>query len=73
MHTATLEAALALPISERIRLVEAIWDSVAEDSAGVPLPAWQAEELDRRLARFDEESKSALTWPEVKGRVAPVK
>jgi putative addiction module component (TIGR02574 family) len=45
---ALLEEILRLPVADRIRLVEEIWDSVASD-AGVVMPEWHREELDRRL------------------------
>lgn len=39
-----------LGISERIQLVEDLWDSVAMGAAELPLTDAQREELDRRLA-----------------------
>jgi putative addiction module component (TIGR02574 family) len=39
-----------LGVEERIALVEEIWDSIAADSAAVPLTTPQRDELDRRLA-----------------------
>jgi putative addiction module component (TIGR02574 family) len=39
-----------LDVSERIQLVEDLWDSVALDAAQLPLTEAQREELDRRLA-----------------------
>ena len=52
---ALLEEILRLPVADRIRLVEEIWDSVASD-AGVEMPEWHREELDRRL---DDPTESA--------------
>ena len=40
---------LQLPPSERLRLVEEIWDSLAASPENVPVPDWHKEELDRRL------------------------
>ena len=40
---------LQLPPSERLRLVEEIWDSLAATPENVPVPDWHKEELDRRL------------------------
>ena len=40
---------LRLPVAERIRLVEDIWDSIAAVPEAVPLTAAQRRELDRRL------------------------
>lgn len=47
----------ALPIEERLRLVEDIWDSIAEEANATPdvLPLTDAQcaELDRRIADAD--------------------
>jgi putative addiction module component (TIGR02574 family) len=41
-----------LPIAERIRLVEDLWDSIAADQHNLPLTAEQRDELDRRLDAY---------------------
>ena len=41
-----------LSVEERIRLVEDIWDSIAEDRGALPLTDAQREELDRRLEAY---------------------
>lgn len=69
MNTINLEGVLELPVSERIKLVEAIWDSVAQDTASVELPAWQAEELDHRMADFERNPAEGAPWTEVKRRI----
>ena len=45
----------ALPIDERIRLVEDIWDSIAADQAAVPLTDAQRVEIDRRLNAYESD------------------
>ncbi len=40
---------LKLPMSERIRLVETIWDSIAEFPEAIELSDAQRAELDRRM------------------------
>jgi putative addiction module component (TIGR02574 family) len=47
-----LSAVLEMSISERLRLVEAIWDSIAEHPEALPLPDTEGEELDRRWAAY---------------------
>jgi len=42
-----------LPIDERIRLVEDLWDSIAADQSVLPLTADQRAELDRRLDAYE--------------------
>jgi len=41
-----------LPIDERIKLVEDLWDSIAADQKALPLTPEQKAELDRRLDAY---------------------
>jgi putative addiction module component (TIGR02574 family) len=58
-----------LPITERITLVEAIWDSIAADSAAVPIPEWQREIVRDRLAEYHRDPESGSGWEEVRARL----
>lgn len=69
MSAINLDTVLELPVSERIKLVEAIWDSVASDTADIELPAWQADELDRRMADMERNPAEGTPWSEVKRRI----
>lgn len=60
---------LALPIEERVQLVEAIWDSISAVPEALPLTPWQREELDRRLAEFEADPDAGSTLEEVFARV----
>ena len=42
-----------IPIGERIRLVEDLWDSIAADQDNLPLTDEQKTELDRRLDAYE--------------------
>ena len=42
-----------LPVADRIRLVEDLWDSIAADQAALPLSAEQRAELDARLKAYE--------------------
>ena len=64
---ALLEEILRLPPDERLRLVEDIWDSLAEESARVPVPDWHRAELDRRLN--DREEQATISWTQVRERL----
>jgi len=55
--------------SEKLQLVEDLWDDLAPTLEAVPIHDWQKEELDRRKANLMENPASGLTWEEVKGRV----
>ena len=43
-----------LPIEERLRLVEDLWDSIAADQSHLPLTEAQRALLDERLAKYRE-------------------
>jgi len=60
---------LALPVAERVRLVEAIWDSISAIPEALPLTPWQREELDRRLAEFEADPDAGSTLEEVFARI----
>jgi putative addiction module component (TIGR02574 family) len=59
----------ALPVPERIALVEQIWNSIAEDESGFELTDSQKAELDRRLARRESSPSRGSNWSDVKGRI----
>ena len=44
---------LKLPVEERLRLVELIWESIATDPAGVPLGDAHRALIDERLAEHE--------------------
>jgi len=65
----TLAEISALPIDERIHIVQAIWDGIAAEQAPFGLTDDQKAELDRRLADLDANPDNVLTWEEVKARL----
>lgn len=64
---ALLDAILRLPPDERLRLVEDIWDSLAQTSEQLPVPDWHRAELDRRLA--DHAEQATMGWADVRSRL----
>ncbi|MCL4205850.1 MAG: addiction module protein [Pirellulaceae bacterium] len=60
---------LALPIPDRMALVDQIWDSIAEDESEFQLTNAQKAELDRRLARRQSSDPRGSDWGEVKRRI----
>ena len=42
-----------LPVDERIKLVEELWDSIASDQKALPFTDEQKAELDRRLDAYE--------------------
>ena len=55
--------------SEKLQLVEDLWDDLAATPEAVPIHDWQKEELARRKANLVQNPGSGLTWVEVKRRV----
>lgn len=55
--------------SEKLQLVEDLWDDLAATPDAVPVHDWQKEELARRKANLEKNPASGLTWEEVKRRV----
>jgi putative addiction module component (TIGR02574 family) len=58
-----------LPPSEKLQLVEDLWDDLAASPADVPVYEWQKEELDRRKANLMSHPASAVSWDDVKSRI----
>ena len=57
-----------MSISERIRTMEAIWDSLLYDNADIPSPEWHGNILAERKIKIDEGSARFLSIEEVKKR-----
>lgn len=55
-----------LPVEERLALVEQIWDSIAADSAAVPLTESQRGELQKRLEEDDANPGDVTPWEKIK-------
>jgi len=54
MQTEKLRNAIdKLEISEKLILVEAVWDDIAKSNKQLPLPEWQKSELNKRLSAYD--------------------
>jgi len=55
-----------LPIDERLALVEDLWDSIAADSAALPLTEAQRLELQKRIDEDDAHPNDVIPWEQVK-------
>jgi putative addiction module component (TIGR02574 family) len=67
--TTTLNQIIALSIQDRIRLVQAILDSIAAEQDHLDLTDTQKQELDRRIDDYEANPDNVLTWEEVKASV----
>jgi putative addiction module component (TIGR02574 family) len=53
----------------RIRLVQAILDSLLADQGPLELTSTQQAELDRRRAELDADPRNVFTWDQIKAHV----
>jgi len=65
MSDADIAEILKLPVEERLRLVEAIWDSIAAHPSAVPMADAHRAVIDERLADHDRNPDDVLTRDEV--------
>ena len=56
---------MKLPVEERIRLVELIWESLLPDSSALPLSDAHRAVLDERLAEHERHPEDITTRDEV--------
>jgi putative addiction module component (TIGR02574 family) len=52
--------------SEKLQLVEDLWDDLATTPEAVPVQDWHKEELARRKANLMQHPHASLSWEEVK-------
>ncbi len=62
-----LGAARSLPASDRLRLIDALWETVPPEAWPAPSDQWVAE-AQRRSAEYDAGRMPASAWPEVRKR-----
>ena len=54
-----------LELSEKLLLVEDLWDSIATNNSELTLPEWQKEKLDRRYKEYQQGSLELHDWQSV--------
>jgi putative addiction module component (TIGR02574 family) len=70
MGQISISELLKLPVAERIRIVEAIWDSIAAAPEALELSEAERQELDRRWEAFERDPSAGSPWAEVRARIA---
>jgi putative addiction module component (TIGR02574 family) len=73
MKNAEIRRLLELPVTERMELAQILWESVEpEDEASfLPIPAWQRQILDERLADLERNPDDEQPWEDVKAELWP--
>ena len=60
-----LSAAQRLPERDRLRLIDALWETVPPDSEAPFSEEW-AREIERRVAELDAGSAKTVPWPQIR-------
>lgn len=72
MPTPTVTEYMKLSVSERIQLVEDIWDSIAAEASNtVMLSQAQKTELQHRVAAHHADPSTAIPWEQVRAKLFP--
>jgi putative addiction module component (TIGR02574 family) len=58
-----------LSVSERLALLDEVWDSLASESAAAPVSLELAAELERRLAELARNPDTGSPWADVRERI----
>jgi putative addiction module component (TIGR02574 family) len=67
MNNELLTEALKLSPSDRLQLIEALWDTLSE--ADIPVTAEERALLDERLADLEQDPGAQSPWSDVKARL----
>ena len=57
-----------LSVSEKVRLLERVWDSLCSKSGDVRSPDWHREVLETRKRRLEEGRATVSPWSQAKAR-----
>ncbi len=64
------EQLLNLPVDEKLELVEALWDSIDNDTIGKKFSKQEIEEeLNKRIDQITKDPKSLISWEDVKAKM----
>ena len=61
-----------LTVSEKVRLLETVWDSLCGEAGNLESPDWHKEILAERQNRIDEGLAALSPWSEAKARLLQV-
>lgn len=64
----TISDLASLPVNDRVRVVQAVWDTLPSD-ADVGVSPEQQAELDRRIAAHDADPSSSISREELMRRI----
>lgn len=68
MNTAFTQV-FELAFSEKLQLLEDLWDSIAQAPEQIPVLDWQKEELAKRKAAYSRNPNLGTSWEAAKERI----
>jgi len=54
-----------LKLTEKLILIEDVWDSIAQKNQELPMPEWQKRELDQRYKSYKAGEQNLHDWESV--------
>jgi putative addiction module component (TIGR02574 family) len=60
---------VSMPVAERLKLMESLWDSLCAESDKLDSPTWHTEVLEDRLRRLASGEESVASWNDAKVRI----
>jgi putative addiction module component (TIGR02574 family) len=70
MNTTLLSDVLKLSVSQRMQLVEAIWDSIVSFPESLDLTEVQRIELENRLQSYYSDREAGIPWEELRAKLS---
>jgi putative addiction module component (TIGR02574 family) len=64
-----LDSLRLLPLAEKLRVVEILWEDIASSAEVLPVQAWMRYEVQQRLVEHDKDPDTALTREQLWQRV----
>ena len=58
-----------LPVAEKLRLMERLWDALRAQAESAVVPTWHQEVLAQRLQRLDSGAETVTPWAQAKERI----
>ena len=58
-----------LPVAEKLRLMEQLWDALHAQAESAIVPAWHQNVLAQRLQRLDGGTETVTPWAQAKERI----
>ena len=65
----TVEAIRKMPRSEKLRLMETLWEDLSHPDKQIPSPEWHAKKLAETQRRFAEGREKVLDWEDAKKKL----